>query len=59
MTSNVASTIKMKKNMSDYSYKYTRDPWGISDKVVSDNDDFTNELMWCSVVKNNLVDDCK
>ena len=63
MTSNVASTIKMKKRlqikMSDYSYKYTRDPRGISDKVVSDNDDFTNELMWCSVVKNNLVDDCK
>ena len=59
MTSNVASTIKMKKNMSDYSYKYTRDPRGISDKVVSDNDDFTNELMWCSVVKNNLADDCK
>ena len=59
MTSNVASTIKMKKSMSDYNYKYTRDPRGISDKVVSDNDDFTNELMWCSVVKNNLVDDCK
>ena len=59
MTSNVASTIKMKNNMSDYSYKYTRDPRGISDKVISDNDDFTNELMWCSVVKNNLVDDCK
>ena len=59
MTSNVARTIKMKNNMSDYSYKYTRDPRGISDKVISDNDDFTNELMWCSVVKNNLVDDCK
>ena len=59
MTSNVASTIKVKNNMSDYSYKYTRDPRGISDKVISDNDDFTNELMWCSVVKNNLVDDCK
>ena len=45
MTSNVASTIKMKNNMSDYSYKYTRDARGISDKVIPDNDDFTNELM--------------